>query len=215
MTKQFSDQIINQIVATRDAHSSDDSEGTDKKKVSIAFEDITVPCLLVLVEKGRMGDTFSKTFRGMDLRLRNQSTLAVVVQELGRLAGWRDRTSTVPPLPKWLVRRLHEAYQGDDPDAVPKWLQREGDPNTPGEWGYNGGINPDLPVAVVSSKLYKLIVQAVDCGNASEALVRFQRLEEMGKEQLIRRDPDISPEAIKRIYNSRQMYVKFTEGWRL
>ena len=110
MTKQFREQIINQIIAMRDAASAtDDIEGTDKKKVSIAFEDITVPCLLVLVEKGRMGDTFSKTFRGMDLRLRNQSTLAVVVQELGRLAGWRPKSSIVPPLPKWLVQDLHDA----------------------------------------------------------------------------------------------------------
>ena len=85
---------------------------------------------------------------------------------------------------------------------MPHWLEREGDLSADGEWGYDGRTNPDLPVAVVSSMLYEHIVHAVDCGNTSEALVRFQRRVDMGKGQLDKRDPDISPVAIKRIHES-------------
>ena len=196
MTKQFREQILKQMAEKKKARAADDTKSVSKKDMSIAFEDITVPCLLVLVEKGRMGDTFSKSFRGMDLRLRNQSSLAVVVQELGRLAGWRPKNCTVPPLPKWLVKKLHVSYciAGDE---VPVWLQREGDVSTlDDEWGYGGGTNPVLPVAIVSSTLYKKIEEAVDSGSACEALVRFQHLQQIKKPQLRERDPDISPGAI-------------------
>ena len=202
MTKQFRDEIRQRMAEKKKARASDDTESVSKKDPSIAFEDITVPCLLVLVEKGRMGDTFSKSFRGMDLRLRNQSSLAVVVQELGRLAGWKPKGCTVPPLPKSLVRRLHDSYRGAD-DEVPKWLQREGDlRTTDDQWGYGGGTNPALPVAIVSSAMYKLIVGAVDSGSACEALVRFQHLQQMKKPQLCERDPDISPGAVTNIFKS-------------
>ena len=49
--------------------------------------------LLLLVEKGRLGDTYPKSFRSLDLRARNRSGapyVAPMVQELGRLCGYYD-----------------------------------------------------------------------------------------------------------------------------
>lgn len=40
-------------------------------KVGLSYEDLLgVPCLLILCEKGRMGDTFPHTFDCLDMRLR-------------------------------------------------------------------------------------------------------------------------------------------------
>ncbi len=50
-----------------------------------------VACILILVDKGRMGDTFPSTLVAMDLRLSHQDTstsisyLSTFVQEMGRL----------------------------------------------------------------------------------------------------------------------------------
>jgi hypothetical protein len=55
-----------------------------------------LPCILILVQKGRMGDTFPSTFNCMDIRLSyagNSSArieLSVLVQELGRLCRYSD-----------------------------------------------------------------------------------------------------------------------------
>ena len=49
--------------------------------------------LLLLVEKGRLGDTYPKSFRSLDLRARNRTStpfVAPMVQELGRLCGYYD-----------------------------------------------------------------------------------------------------------------------------
>lgn len=40
-------------------------------KTGLSYEDLLgVPCLLILCEKGRMGDTFPHTFDCLDMRLR-------------------------------------------------------------------------------------------------------------------------------------------------
>ena len=48
----------------------------------------SLPCLLVLCEKGRMGDTFPFSFACLDLRVRSPDYLSTVVQELGRLCRY-------------------------------------------------------------------------------------------------------------------------------
>jgi hypothetical protein len=168
----------------------------DPTTASIAFEDITVPCFLVLVNKGRMGDTFSRTFRAMDLRLRNQTSLSVVVQELGRLAGWKPNECCVPSLPSWVIAELQTKYGGTD-DHTPKCLP------TVATSGYM--TNPNLPVAIVSNKLYnESIAPAVVNGSVAEVVVRiaeFVRYKKMESEQIepFGRDVDIDPGAVAKL----------------
>ena len=49
-----------------------------------------LPCLMLLVEKGRMGDTFPQSFNCLDLRPRDAGTAntATIVQELGRMCRY-------------------------------------------------------------------------------------------------------------------------------
>ena len=117
----------------------------DEEKAKIAFEDIDFPCLLVLVEKGRMGDTFNEElFGGMDMRLRNHakstSKLSTLIQEIGRLAGWRKRLIRLP---------------NEDPDSAARLTE------------------PRLPVALVGHTLYKCLIEAVDIGLELQCLQRL------------------------------------------
>ena len=48
----------------------------------------SLPCLLVLCEKGRMGDTFPFSFACLDFRVRSAETLSTMIQELGRLCRY-------------------------------------------------------------------------------------------------------------------------------
>ena len=56
------------------------------------YEDLeNLACLLVLVDKGRMGDTFPQSFDSLDLRLSYDSKplyLSTVIQELGRICRY-------------------------------------------------------------------------------------------------------------------------------
>lgn len=51
-----------------------------------------IPCILILCEKGRMGDTFPETFCCLDLRIRTSVQLSVFVQEFGRLCRYPSVT---------------------------------------------------------------------------------------------------------------------------
>ena len=62
------------------------------------YEDLnTLPCILILVSKGRLGDTFPDSFFAMDLRLTTEGKKAVplstIMQELGRLCRYTDKPS--------------------------------------------------------------------------------------------------------------------------
>ena len=51
----------------------------------ILYSDLEgMPCILVLCEKGRMGDTFPQSLNRMDLRTRASEKLMTLIQELGR-----------------------------------------------------------------------------------------------------------------------------------
>jgi len=56
------------------------------------YEDLeNLPCLLILVDKGRMGDTFPPSFDCLDLRLSYDSKplyLSTIIQELGRICRY-------------------------------------------------------------------------------------------------------------------------------
>ena len=59
--------------------------------------DVAKPILLVLVDKGRLGDTFPSTFECMDMRARpNIKLLDSAVQELGRLCRYSSGSTTPP-----------------------------------------------------------------------------------------------------------------------
>ena len=58
------------------------------KRTELAYTDLHgVPCLLILVEKGRMGDTFPQTFQYMDCRIRQASYLLMPTRYLQRYAA--------------------------------------------------------------------------------------------------------------------------------
>lgn len=59
------------------------------KSATLQYSDLHgVPCLLVLCEKGRMGDTFPQTFCCLDLRIRTSDNHTTFVQEIGRLCRY-------------------------------------------------------------------------------------------------------------------------------
>ena len=59
------------------------------KAATLQYSDLHgVPCLLVLCEKGRMGDTFPETFCCLDLRIRTSDNHTTFVQEIGRLCRY-------------------------------------------------------------------------------------------------------------------------------
>eukprot|EP00961_Rhodomonas_salina_P280060 3783504-Rhodomonas_salina.1 len=59
------------------------------RKVDLQYTDLKgLPCLLLLVEKGRMGDTFPHSFNCLDMRCRASDNTTTLVQELGRLSRY-------------------------------------------------------------------------------------------------------------------------------
>jgi hypothetical protein len=61
----------------------------ERKDGKLQFKDLDgIPCLLVLVEKGRMGDTFPFSMDCLDLRIRASDNTSTLVQELGRLCQY-------------------------------------------------------------------------------------------------------------------------------
>ena len=68
-----------------------------------------LPCILILCEKGRMGDTFPETFCCLDLRIRTAVQLSTFVQEFGRLC----RYPSVVSAPESAFFSLDPAVQHD------------------------------------------------------------------------------------------------------
>jgi hypothetical protein len=69
-------------------------------KRPITYEDLNgLPCILLLCEKGRMGDTFPHSFNCMDIRTRaNNSPPAAssFKQEIGRMCRYANDETTLP-----------------------------------------------------------------------------------------------------------------------
>lgn len=64
-------------------------EMSGSRKRAAVYEDLmNIPILVILCEKGRMGDTFPPSLRVMDLRVRSGGTLTCFVQELGRVCRY-------------------------------------------------------------------------------------------------------------------------------
>ena len=59
------------------------------------FSDLNnLPCIVIVIEKARIGETFPKSFNCMDLRLRNRvqkPKLTSLMQELGRLCRYQEK----------------------------------------------------------------------------------------------------------------------------
>ena len=61
----------------------------EKKHVDLEYGHLYgLPCILILVNKGRMGDTFPQTFNCLDLRARTSENYSTFVQEMGRLCRY-------------------------------------------------------------------------------------------------------------------------------
>ena len=74
------------------------------------YEDLAdIPCILILCDKEKMGDTFPQSLRYYDLRLRynSKTTLnrAPVEQDLGRAFGYRAGDIEIYPLPVIVIGR--------------------------------------------------------------------------------------------------------------
>eukprot|EP01031_Cornospumella_fuschlensis_P024155 gene24155-29217_t len=87
-------------------HTAVDSKGTTLSDIAkrqndeLKYEDLSqLPCLVILCEKGRMGDTFPQSLRYVDLRLRTAQAGSALVQELGRMCRYAssdpDTSTTV------------------------------------------------------------------------------------------------------------------------
>jgi hypothetical protein len=69
-----------------------------KIEESLKYEDLKgLPCLLILCEKGRMGDTFPPTLRVLDLRLRTCQNGSGFIQEMGRMCRYPELSTPENP----------------------------------------------------------------------------------------------------------------------
>lgn len=60
------------------------------------YEDLEgIPCLLILCEKGRFGDTFPHNLRVLDMRLRTANSGTTVIQELGRMCRYPKTNDSI------------------------------------------------------------------------------------------------------------------------
>ena len=90
--------------------------------------------LLVLVAKGRLGDTFPSTFHCLDMRARNRSELpsvmmSTLIQELGRLCRYCKDSDEKPYalVSKQLLKDLGEACaEGPQEDRLVSLLRSHG-----------------------------------------------------------------------------------------
>jgi hypothetical protein len=90
-------------------------------KMLHSYEDLEgLPCFLILVDNGRMGDTFPRSLHCMDLRLHlyksNPKTyLSTFVQEIGRLCRYTTLSSPFPKalLGKGIYKFLEKSLRDD------------------------------------------------------------------------------------------------------
>ena len=104
--------------------------GQSKLTPNLSFGDLVhLPGIFILVDKGRMGDTFPSTMSHFDLRACYSGEIirSTFIQDAGRT--FRMATSTAA-LPKLLLRpTAHEAFKGDEyhtPDHTLTWTPRGG-----------------------------------------------------------------------------------------
>lgn len=67
-------------------------------KTEITYEDLAgIPCLVILCEKGRMGDTYPPNLRVLDMRVRTGQSGSTVIQELGRMCRYVSPSKVLNP----------------------------------------------------------------------------------------------------------------------
>ena len=96
-------------------------DGTQKRN-DLKYGDLHgIPCLLILCEKGRMGDTFPQTFGCLDLRIRTSDNATTFVQELGRLCRYPTTSSSKPSPLNVSNCALEAAITGKSSSEVLNW----------------------------------------------------------------------------------------------
>ncbi|EKX34931.1 hypothetical protein GUITHDRAFT_146844 [Guillardia theta CCMP2712] len=88
---QFRDEPLtyDKDKAPRSINSLIQGRARGKKLTSLNYKDLEgLPCILVLIEKGRMGDTFPHSFDCLDLRVRSSDNTTTLIQEMGRLCRY-------------------------------------------------------------------------------------------------------------------------------
>lgn len=84
----------------------------------------SLPCLLVLCEKGRMGDTFPFSFACLDLRVRSSKFLSTAIQELGRLCRYPIAHSSPPDEQLLSDPSKREVLFGEGKALAVTWTQK-------------------------------------------------------------------------------------------
>ena len=118
-----------------------------RHRVINCYEDLnTLPCILILVSKGRLGDTFPDSFFAMDLRLTTEGKksvqLSTIMQELGRLCRYTDKPSGPTATDEYL--KLPYALIGP---GLNSYLMRalETFPNFSGRFSVDGNLDMHMP----------------------------------------------------------------------
>ncbi|GBG30820.1 GREB1-like protein [Hondaea fermentalgiana] len=85
---------VNRSYAESKAREEFEAQQQNRKPVPVSeetakYEDLeNLPSIVILCEKGRMGDTFPHSFRFLDIRLRSSETFSTFVQEFGRVCRY-------------------------------------------------------------------------------------------------------------------------------
>ncbi|GBG34091.1 GREB1-like protein [Hondaea fermentalgiana] len=89
VNKSFAEAQAQEAEARK--HLGEASRSSPSKAVqkTAKYEDLeNLPTIVILCEKGRMGDTFPHSFRFLDIRLRSSKTYSTFVQEFGRVCRY-------------------------------------------------------------------------------------------------------------------------------
>ncbi|PRP75493.1 hypothetical protein PROFUN_10671 [Planoprotostelium fungivorum] len=113
-------EIVGDFGATRIDHDQSKSHFLKqiKEKRSISSYGADIPVLLILVDKGRLGDTFPDSFNCLDLRACKRKTfgpVASIVQELGRMCRYDAAESERLPhclLSSAFHKKIRENFDG-------------------------------------------------------------------------------------------------------
>eukprot|EP01034_Spumella_vulgaris_P030427 gene30427-37640_t len=91
--------FLKDIPTRRRLQHAESKKSDTSPNLDLKYEDLlNVPCLIILCEKGRMGDTFPHTLRTLDLRLRPGGTASCFLQEIGRMCRYPMVMSTSDPM---------------------------------------------------------------------------------------------------------------------
>ncbi|GBG35110.1 GREB1-like protein [Hondaea fermentalgiana] len=89
VNKSFAEAQAQEAEARKHLGESSRPSPTKAVQKTAKYEDLeNLPTIVILCEKGRVGDTFPHSFRFLDIRLRSSRTYSTFVQEFGRVCRY-------------------------------------------------------------------------------------------------------------------------------